>query len=645
MDLRYFAILVLLCPLIAPATAQEAPNNDAAQTIVHLLDYVGVDYPEFVKDGKVVDESEYVEQLEFSGQVIALLGTLPENPAKARLSERAATLKSRIEAKAPGAEVSKLAGELRWNVIEAYRLAVAPKRAPDLARAEKLYAADCAVCHGAKGMGDGPAARGMDPAPANFHDAARMASRSVYGLYSTISLGVTGTPMVPFKQLPESDRWALAFYVSTLGTDPDTLRKGKALSEANDRSASIPNLRDLATLTDNEVTSKYGEGAVATFAWLRANPSAVDAGKESPLAFTERLLEESLAAYRAGDAAKAQQLAVTGYLEGFELVEASLDTVDRDLRQAVETQMIVYRNLLRSGAPVADAEHQAERIRHLLDAAGEKLEARGITPTTAAVSAFIIIVREGLEALLVVAAIIAFLVKAGRREALPFIHAGWIGALVLGGVTWFVASYVISISGAGRELTEGITALIAAGILVYVGFWLHGKAYADRWRDFIRSHLKDALAKGTLWALAALSFLAVYREAFETVLFYQALWQQAGAAARGSVIAGFVIGVMALGALGWLLFRYGMRLPIGPFFAVSSWLLAALAVIFVGHGVKALQEAGAIAATPVGSFTAQPLGIYPTTQTLVAQAVLLVILVVGFAYGYLTARAGRAARV
>ena len=250
------------CTLIAPATAQEAPNNDAAQTIVHLLDYVGVDYPEFVKDGKVVDESEYAEQLEFSGQVIVLLDTLPENPAKARLSERAATLKSRIEAKAPGAEVSKLAGELRWDVIEAYRLAVAPKRAPDLARAEKLYAADCAVCHGARGMGDGPAARGMDPAPANFHDAARMASRSVYGLYSTISLGVTGTPMVPFKQLPESDRWALAFYVSTLGTDPDTLRKGKALSEANDRSASIPNLRDLATVdgqrSDVEVRRRRG---------------------------------------------------------------------------------------------------------------------------------------------------------------------------------------------------------------------------------------------------------------------------------------------------------------------------------------------------------------------------------------------------
>src|SRR5207344_1149179 len=113
-----------------------------------------------------------------------------------------------------------------------------------------------------------------------------------------------------------------------------------------------------------------------------------------------------------------------------------------------------------------------------------------------------------------------------------------------------------------------------------------------RWRGFINTHLKGALAKGTLWALAGVSFLAVYREAFETVLFYQALWQQAGADARGAVIIGFVLGAITLGAVGWLIFRLGMRLPIGPFFAVSSWLLALLAVVFVGHGLKALQEAG-----------------------------------------------------
>src|SRR4029450_11284463 len=137
-------------------------------------------------------------------------------------------------------------------------------------------------------------------------------------------------------------------------------------------------------------------------------------------------------------------------------------------------------------------------------------------------SALIILLREGLEAILIVAAIVALLVKAGRRDALPYIHSGGIGPLAVGMLTCVVASYGVTISGATREVTEGVTALVAAGVLLYVGFWMHSKAYADRWRTFLQGQLRDALSARTMWALALVSFLAVYREAFETGLFYQA---------------------------------------------------------------------------------------------------------------------------
>src|SRR5690606_3905160 len=174
---------------------------------------------------------------------------------------------------------------------------------------------------------------------------------------------------------------------------------------------------------------KYGADTAAAFAWLKANPQALAAIKEAPLAYSRRVLGESLAAYRAGNRDEAQQLALTSYLEGFELVEASLDTLDRNLRQEVETQMIAYRDLLRRGAPVEPVAQLAERIDGLLTASADKLGSTGLSPTTAAISAFFILVREGLEALLVVATIVAFLIKSGRREAMPWIHAGWIGAL------------------------------------------------------------------------------------------------------------------------------------------------------------------------------------------------------------------------
>ena len=129
-------------------------------------------------------------------------------------------------------------------------------------------------------------------------------------------------------------------------------------------------------------------------------------------------------------------------------------------------------------------------------------------------SAFVILVREGLEAILIVAAIVALLIKANRRDSLPWVHVGWIGALILGGLTWVLASYVINISGATREVTEGVTALIAAAILLYVGFWMHSKSYARQWQDYLARRLQGALSGRTMGALALVSFLAVYREAF-----------------------------------------------------------------------------------------------------------------------------------
>lgn len=630
--LRRMTMTVLLAALMALSFCARA--NDSAQTIVHMLDYVSVDYPEFVQNGKVLDEAEYKEQLEFATQSAVLLAKLPAVPEQAALLAQAEQLKARIVAKAPGPEITALASALRWKMIEAYKLTVAPRTNPDLKRGAALYAAQCAACHGAEGRGDGIAGKGLDPAPSNFHDAGRMVQRSVYGLYSTITLGVGGTGMAGFGKLSEDERWALALYVATMGQDAQRVGKGGALWQAGTGKNEIGTLRAVATLTDNDVAAKHGADVAAAFAWLKANPQALAAAKEDPIAYSRRLLGESVAAYRAGKPGDAQQLALTSYLEGFELVESSLDTLDRNLRQEVETQMIAYRDLLRRGAPVEPVAQLAEHIDRLLAATAEKLGSSGLSPTTAAISAFFILVREGLEALLVVAAIIAFLAKSGRREAMPWIHAGWIGALVLGVITWFVASTLIAISGATRELTEGVTALLAAVILIYVGVWLHGKSYAHAWKAFIDQHLSAALQGGTLWALAGVSFLAVYREAFETVLFYQALWQQVGEDAHGSVVIGFLCGVATLAVLAWAILRYSIRLPLGPFFTVCSVLMAGLAVVFTGHGVKALQEAGLIAAVPFGNFNLPALGVYATVEGMLAQLFVLLSVVAAFVWSH-----------
>lgn len=633
--LMAFVLLVLSVP---SAAADDAAADEQAQSIVHLLDYVAVDYPGFVRDGKVIDEQEYKEQLEFARHAADLLQRLPRTASSTRLARDAATLRARIEAKAPGEEVSRLANALRWEVIAAYDIAVVPKRAPNLQLGGQRYAAICASCHGAEGRGNGPAANGMNPAPADFHDAARMSQRSIYGLYSTISLGVRGTPMPAFRQLSDDERWALAFYVASLGVDPAHVERGRALWQQGKTDFASTDLRALATLAPSEVARLRGDDALAVFSFLKSRPQALAGTGEAPFELTRRLLDDSQAALRSGNRQRAQELALAAYLEGYEPVEGTLDTVDRGLRVEIEAQMMAYRNLLARGGTLEQAAAQHERLRSLLGVAGQKLSSSELSPSAAAFSAFLIILREGLEAVLVLAAILAFVSRSGQPGARRYVHAGWLAAAALGVATWAAASTLIDISGANREVTEGVTALIASGMLVYVGYWLHDKAHAKAWASYIQKQAGTALGAGTLWSLSLLAFFAVYRELFEIILFYEALWAQAGPDGHAAIAGGAVGGAALLTAAAVAIFRFGVRLPIGPFFSVCAVLLLVMAIAFAGQGVAALQEAGVIPADPVAFVRLPLLGLFPTVQTLAAQAVVVAIMVTVFAWSRMAHR-------
>jgi len=627
------SVAVLSCGPVAHA------REDTSQTVLHLLDYIAVDYAEAVGNGRVTNADEYREMTEFAGQVQTLIADLPANTARAGLRADAAVLAERIGAKAAPAEIASRATELRRALIRAYDVPVAPKAIPDLKRGAALYTEHCAACHGVAGHGDGPAGKGLEPAPSSFHDRPRMASRSVYGLYNTISLGVNGTGMASYRHLSEDDRWALALFVANFAAADEVRAKGAALWAGGGWRDRFPDFTPLVTLSEKETTERFGADGVAVQAYLRATPQALTADRPAPLVFAAAELENSLTAYRAGRRTEAVQLAIRAYLEGFEPVESALRNVDAGLMARIEREMMAYRGLLQAGAPVERAEEQSAAVQALLNQARDRLDGAKLSPATTFVSALVILLREGAEAILVVAAILAFLVRAGRPEARRWVHAGWLAALALGFATWAVSSHLVEISGAGREVTEGVTALVAAALLLYVGYWLHSKSHSAAWQNFIADKVGGVLSRGTVWTLALISFFAVYREAFETVLFYQALATQAGPDGRGALVGGLLLGAALLVAVAWAIRRASVQLPLGLFFSVSGILLVILAVVFTGQGIAALQEAGKVDADAVAFVAIPMLGIYPTIQTLSAQAAVALLSAFGL---WSAGRAGRA---
>ena len=196
-------------------------------------------------------------------------------------------------------------------------------------------------------------------------------------------------------------------------------------------------------------------------------------------------------------------------------------------------------------------------------------------------AAFVIYFREGVEAALLVAALLAGLVRLGRPEARKYIHFGWLAALPAGALTWWLAERVIRLGADQRELVEGVVGLLAAAVLFSVSFWMISKVESRHWMGYLRRQLETTLSRRGLSLLAGLSFLAVYREAAETILFTQALLLES-AGRHAQVWTGALLGLVAVAAIGVAMGRSVMRLPLGPFFGVSGVLLCLLAVSFAG---------------------------------------------------------------
>lgn len=622
------ATIALAIGLVTPVLA--GASDDDVQTAWRLLDYVAVDYRGAVADGQVKSAQEYAEMTEFSGAVEAKISALPASGVRASLITEAKAFRGMVARKAAPDDVAKAAQALGTHLLAAYPVPLAPTKTPDLARGAALYADNCAGCHGLNGDGHGPDAATLKPAPVAFRDAVRARERSPFALYQVIGQGLDGTAMRSFSELPSQDRWALAFYASRFAFANSD--KGEQIwkTDAGLRSR-VPNLAAFAGLTPAALGREIGqEKADAVMAYLRAHPEAVTEMRAGSLTVAHEKLQASVTAYAAGDRDAAKKLALSAYLDGLEPFEPALAARDATLMGRIEVEMGNLRAAIGRGEPVAAIKDQVAVLDSLFSDAEEVLSPDAASTASTFIGAFTILLREGLEALLIVVAMIAFLRKADRGEMVRHVHSGWVVALIAGGITWAIATFFIGVSGASRELTEGFGSLFAAVVLLSVGIWMHGKSQAGEWQRYITETLGKALSRSSAWFLFGLAFIVVYREVFETILFYAALTAQGSGAV---ILVGAASALALLGLIAWVMLRFSAKLPVSEFFKYSSALIAVLAVVLAGKGVAALQEAGMIDIAPLVQIPRIPvLGLFPTWESVGAQLLTMAIVAVGAWY-------------
>ena len=623
-------LLSALAALLIPAAAIAEPGD--VQTAWRLLDYMAVDYGGAVANGRIKSASEYAEMNEFAASVSTRLQGLPAKPERQALIQRAANLQAVIAEKGSTEQVATLAHGLAADLLRAYPVPLAPDKAPNLVSSDALFRQSCASCHGMTGNGRGPDAAKLATPPIAFTDAERARQRSVFALYQVVTQGIDGTAMQSFADLPNDQRWALAFRAGSFAFTDAQAREGERLWKSDPTlRRRIPDLKTLVALTPAALGAAIGDAkADAVLAFLRRHPEQVIQQAPGSLAVARAKLAESVAAARRGDARMAKELALSAYLDGFEPIEPTLTARDATLMGRIEGAMGEFRASIDRGASPDDLAEKVAVLGGLFDDAEAALAPDAATEASTFLGAFTILLREGLEALLIVVAMIAFLRKAERGEALRYVHGGWVSAIIAGGITWAVATYAIGISGASRELTEGFGSLFAAVVLLSVGIWMHGKAQADQWQRYIREKMSRALSGGSGWFLFGLAFVVVYREVFETILFYAALSAQGD---NGMLLAGAGSAIGLLSLIAWAMLRYSRKLPIAQFFRYSSWLMAVLTVVLAGKGVAALQEAGLINIAPLADVPRlSMLGVFPTWQSVLAQLLMAVAIAVGFAW-------------
>lgn len=630
-----FICLIALNQTMASTITQDQTKK--IRTLINLLDYIGTDYHNAVKKGNVKNRNEYAEMNEFVDKSVGLYNEISKEITisnNATIGNDLSKLKSLILKKASFELVLALSGQIKQEILKQNLIQISPDQWPDILNGKKLFAVNCVSCHGVKGAGNGVLAKTLNPKPANLLNDTTMSAISPFQIYNTARLGISGTSMPAFDMLTDKEVWDLAFYVNSLRYSNRLSITDDSLNSLVDKVSEKISLEDVATLPDNKLIKKNGLDIKTDSLYLAAIRLYKGAAiKNISISIASKYLDDVLEFYRMGELDKAGDKALFAYLDGIEPYEGQLNAINSDLKNQLESSLYRLREDIKSRKPISVINADISRAKNLINNAAVELSNQNFTFWFAFLFAASIILREGIEAFLIIITILGVLKSVNAKKAVSWIHGGWVTALIIGIASMFFINIVVSLGSQNRELMEGLGSLIAVILLLYIGFWLHSKTEIKKWKEFVENKILRLVNGKNMFGLFFISFIVVFREAFESAIFLSAVNLEVEQGSKSGLYIGAASSLIVVLVLAWLAIKFTAKLPIRKLFKYSALTMAVLAIVLVGKGMHALQESGYSSITHISlPIKASLLGVYPTIETFIAQLIVTIFTIILWNY-------------
>lgn len=609
--MRKYFFIFFFTAISLGCLAQTEAATERSGYVVHLLNYLGGDYASAVSGGKVISEMEYTEMQNFSENIVKAVAELPlEKGTKDSLLFYASRLQKLVAEKGDEGEVKTICDYTKKLLLKTSGLKTAPNNYPLLSKGKTLYIAHCASCHGEKGLGDGPAGKELDPLPRNFHEEPRMSALSAFGIFNTVRYGIEGTGMKAMPQLTDEEVWNISFFVLSLRYTP----------QKENQAPKTP-LTQIATLSDAELLQITDSISLSNLRTYEPQQNS------NPIHKAKDYIEQAQVACLNSDWSLVERLVTMAYLEGIEPNEFELKKNNSNLVLELEKNVAAIHASTAKKQGAATMTH-LKNLAKLLDTTEEKLNAQEYGAWLSAFMTASILLREGLEALLVIIIFMNVLNAANLIDLKKVVHAGWILSLVVGILIWLLVGELLAKSRVNVELMEGILTISAVAMLVFIGFWMHKRSSMEQWVNYIKKQINTRSGKASVWGIFTLSFIVVFREIFESILFISTIDLQSGGAHRTYILAGGIVAFIIILVLYQIITRLSARIPFSKIISFSVLILSVLAVMLTGKAIHSFQESGLVKQHFIENLPMiDVIGFYPTWETVWAQIAVVIILV------------------